>query len=63
MNVADPYESDIAPPRAQLKTAAGAVPELARNRTATPEVWRWFAGAAVVLVLLEWWVYNRRVAL
>lgn len=63
VNVADPYESDIAPPRGPLTTAADTVGELAGIRTATPEVWRWFAGAAVVLVLLEWWVYNRRVAL
>lgn len=63
VNLEDPHESDIAPPAGPLKTATGEVRELASIRTATPEVWRWFAGAALVLVLLEWWVYNRRVAL
>ena len=34
----------------------------AKIDTATPELWRWFAGAALVILMVEWWVYNRRVA-
>lgn len=32
-------------------------------KTATPEVWRWFVGAALAIALLEWIIYNRRVML
>jgi hypothetical protein len=64
VNLEDDQESDIAPPAGPLQLAGGAeVRELAMIRTATPEVWRWFMGAALALLLVEWWVYNRRVQL
>jgi hypothetical protein len=64
VNLEDEWESDIAPPSAPLKIGTNVVVrELAAIQTATPEVWRWFVGAALVLVLFEWWVYNRRVVL
>ncbi len=61
VNLVDESESDIAPPTAPLVLDHRQVRELASSRTATPEVWRWFIGAALLLVLLEWWIYNRRV--
>lgn len=63
VNLADAHESHIAPPAGALRVAGRPVGELAAIRTATPEIWRWFMGAALLLVLLEWWVYNRRVML
>lgn len=61
VNLEDDWESNIAPPAGPLKVDNRPVQEMAAIQTATPEVWRWFVGAALVLVLLEWWVYNRRV--
>jgi len=29
--------------------------------TSTPEIWRWFIGAALLILMLEWYIYNRRV--
>ncbi|MBK9128702.1 MAG: BatA and WFA domain-containing protein [Phycisphaerales bacterium] len=62
VNLEDDEESDIAPPVGGL-TMGGARPveRIDAISTATPEVWRWFVGAALLLVLIEWWVYNRRV--
>lgn len=63
VNLEDPAESDIVP-LATLPVIGGQqVQGMAAIRTATPEIWRWFIGAALVLVLLEWWIYNRRVML
>ncbi len=63
VNLEDDWESDIAPPPGPLTVDRRPVAELNAIRTATPEVWRWFVGAALALVLFEWWVYNRRVML
>jgi hypothetical protein len=60
VNVADTGESDIRP---EVVTHVG-VASVERGdqiKTATPEVWRWFVGAALVMLMVEWWVYNRRV--
>ena len=60
VNLLSVTESDICPQ--PLQTAAGnvqGVPSVARvNR----EIWRWLAVAALVILLLEWWVYHRRIA-
>ncbi|NLG43054.1 MAG: hypothetical protein GX547_07405, partial [Phycisphaerae bacterium] len=29
--------------------------------TSTPEIWRWFVGAALLILVVEWYIYNRRV--
>jgi len=60
VNLEDAAESDIAP-RGNLKIGTQAVAEVSGIRTATPEIWRWFVGAALLIVLLEWYIYNRRV--
>lgn len=61
INLEDALESDIAPRSVEL----GGVPVTQGEliKTGTPEVWRWFVGAAVVVLLVEWWIYNRRVML
>jgi hypothetical protein len=61
VNLEDEAESDIAPPTGPLTIENRPVAEMAAIKTATPEVWRWFVGVALVLVVVEWWVYNRRV--
>ncbi len=60
VNVADETESNVRPREPEL-VGSQRVVQGASIDTATPEVWRWFAGAAVALLLLEWWIYNRRV--
>ncbi len=61
VNLEDSWESGIAPPTAPLKIDTHEVVEVGAITTATPEVWRWFVGVALALVLIEWWIYNRRV--
>ena len=62
VNLEDEWESDISPPVPEtVKIENQPVQQLGLIKTATPEVWRWFIGGALVLVLLEWWIYNRRV--
>ncbi len=60
VNLEDPFESDIRPRGAEdlrlTHVTAGKSIE-----TATPEVWRWFVGGALLVALLEWYIYNRRV--
>jgi hypothetical protein len=60
VNLEDDWESDITP-RTPGRIGTQPIQQVGAIRTATPEVWRWFIGAALVLVLFEWWVYNRRV--
>lgn len=64
MNLEDAWESDVRVPERIPAGGPGAeIRELAAIRAATPEVWRWFVGGALLLLLVEWWVYNRRVML
>lgn len=59
VNLADAAESDIRPHKFSVGGKDVEVGE--QIRVQTPEVWRWFAGAALVILLLEWYIYNRRV--
>ncbi len=60
VNLADPAESRITPRMperlggARVETEAGIQNEM-------PEVWRWAVLAALALLLLEWYIYTRRV--
>lgn len=60
VNLEEPFESDIRP-HEQLSIGGQDVRIGKAIETATPEVWRWFVGAALAIVIFEWWVYNRRV--
>jgi hypothetical protein len=62
VNLEDRLESDIAP-REQITVNAQPVAQMEMIKTETPEVWRWFVGAALVLLIVEWWIYNRKVML
>lgn len=64
VNLADAGESDITPPTGPLTVEGDRkIGRLDAIETSTPEVWRWFVGAALLVVLAEWWLYNRRVSL
>jgi hypothetical protein len=61
VNLLNQAESDIQP--RSLQTAPGSnVKEVASVARVNREIWRWLAGAALVILLLEWWAYHRRVA-
>lgn len=60
VNLEDESESDIAP--RSFAQIGGETVEVGRTiETATPEIWRWFIAAALLIALIEWYVYNRRV--
>lgn len=59
VNLLDAAESNIAP--REFKVGGQSVELGEKIRLQTPEIWRWFIGAALVFVLLEWYIYNRRV--
>ncbi|MBI5865464.1 MAG: BatA domain-containing protein [Planctomycetes bacterium] len=61
VNLLDPPESNIAP--RDFKVGGQAVEVGDKIRMQTPEIWRWFVGAALAFVLIEWYIYNRRVML
>lgn len=56
----DAEESDIAP-RRNLSLAGGPVEMLTSVTVANREIWGLFALAALVLVMLEWYCYHRRI--
>jgi von Willebrand factor type A domain/Aerotolerance regulator N-terminal len=59
VNLLDPDESNLEPRPAVevggVKVTAG------EARLQARETWKWIAAAALVLLLLEWYVYNRRI--
>lgn len=62
VNLANSVESNIRP--AQItRLGAQEVIQGEAIKTSTPEIWRWFVGAAIVILMLEWYIYNRRVAI
>lgn len=60
VNLEDEWESDVAPRRG-LRVGAQELAVRQGIDAATPEIWRWFVGAALLVALFEWYVYNRRV--
>jgi len=59
VNLLDADESNIEP-RPEFKIGADEV-KAGKTRGMPLETWRWFLVAGLVLLLLEWYVYNRRV--
>jgi len=60
VNLLSATESDIRPQA--LQTAAGGVTGMPSVARVNREIWRWLAVAALVILLLEWWAYHRRIA-
>lgn len=58
VNFANPSESDITPqPHLQV---GGETPVISRNpQFSQHEIWPWVAFAALVLLVIEWWIYQR----
>jgi hypothetical protein len=60
VNLINPTESDIRPQ--PLQAAANTVRTSTSVARVNREIWRWLAAVALVILLLEWWAYHRRVA-
>jgi hypothetical protein len=61
VNLESTRESEIRP-RESFPLGGAAEIEVGEViRSATPEIWRWFIGAALLIAFLEWFIYNRRV--
>lgn len=64
VNLFDPSESDIRPPQANsLQIGQTTVPAQSGYESARREIWKWLLSAALVVLLVEWYIYNRRVYL
>jgi hypothetical protein len=60
VNVFAPAESDIAPqPELEVMQSSGLQTAITRDRMARQEFWRWLAAAALVVLIVEWLVYQR----
>jgi hypothetical protein len=60
LNLADPQESSGLVAK-ELKTAGGRVTAAALPPSPIRPWWRWLAAAVLALLLVEWWVYHRRI--
>lgn len=60
VNLEDDWESNIAP-RQNLRIGIQEVKRGEEITSSTPEIWRWFVGAALLIAFIEWYIYNRRV--
>lgn len=59
-NLLDPYESDITP-SSSVALASRIVQASAPTEATVRRYWRWLLLAALGVVMLEWFVYNRKV--
>ncbi|MEO1585176.1 MAG: VWA domain-containing protein [Planctomycetota bacterium] len=63
VNLLDPSETDIRP-EPSLTFASGGVAAAETGSASAPRrLWPWLLAAALVIILFEWWVYNRKVYL
>ena len=60
VNLFDPNESDIAP-RGAVQLGGEEVTPAVREELGQREFWQWFALAALLILMLEWLIYHRRV--
>jgi hypothetical protein len=62
VNLFDPQESQIEP-RDELRIGEDQVKQSEEPVKKRQELWPWFILAALAILLLEWWVYNRRISI
>jgi hypothetical protein len=62
INLCDPKESrgDV---EDSLKTGTGGATQASAMPAPVKQWWRWLAAAALLVLLVEWFVYHRRVGL
>ncbi len=59
VNLFDPLESDLAP--AGAVTIGSATVQAGEPRKQPRDLWKWPVLAGLLVLVLEWWVYNKRV--
>jgi hypothetical protein len=62
VNLLDSLESDLRP-AANLEIGTTTLQGLSRSTAIRREIWPWFAWAAMAVLMLEWFVYTRRMHL
>ena len=62
VNLLSPIESDIRPQPLQTREGGSKVQEMESVARQNKEIWKWLAAAGLVVMLVEWWAYHRRVA-
>ena len=60
MNLFDPAEGDIAP-RGEVSVGSQSV-QAGEDRKQPRDLWKWAVLGGLLVLLAEWWVYNRRVS-
>lgn len=60
VNLLDPGESRIAP-NSEFKVGSESVAAVSGETKVNEPLWPWAAAAALLILVLEWWVYNKRV--
>ncbi len=61
VNLLDPNESNLLPMK--VAPGSGGHATAVASAKSRMELWRWLVAAAIPLLVLEWWVYTRRVHL
>ena len=61
VNLLDPNESNLLP--VKVAPGSGGHATAVASAKSRMELWRWLVAAAIPLLVLEWWVYTRRVHL
>jgi len=59
VNLFDPAESDLSP-REKLQIGSTAVAPAASQQVGLQELWKWLAGLALVVLMIEWQVFHRK---
>ncbi len=59
VNLFDPSESDIQP-RAELHIGSQAVTPAVSKQVGLLELWKWLAGLALLILMIEWQVFHRK---
>jgi hypothetical protein len=62
VNLYDEVESDIAPAE-EIQVGTQATNDTSSEQSRLREIWKWLAVAGLLVLLTEWYIYNRRVSL
>lgn len=60
VNLLDPFESDAAP-ASEVALASQIVSARSQRETVVRRYWRWLLLGALAIIMLEWYIYNRKV--
>jgi Ca-activated chloride channel homolog len=59
VNLFSPFESDIHPVD-NIQIGRSAIPASEQEALGLRETWPWMAVVALIILVIEWWVYHRR---